>query len=37
MNQITLGFDPPYKKTHKEVLIDEKNVVVQWASVVALI
>ena len=37
MNQITLSLDPPYKKTRKKVFLDGKNIVLQRASMVALI
>jgi transposase, IS5 family len=37
MNQITFGLDPLPKKTRKEVFLDEMNLVVPWAELVALI
>jgi transposase, IS5 family len=37
MNQITFGLDPLPKKTRKEVFLDEMNLVVPWAALVALI
>ncbi len=37
MTQMTFGLDPLPKKTRKEVFLDEMNVVVPWAELVALI
>jgi len=37
MDQITLGLDPPSKKTRKEVFLDEMNLVVPWPALIALI
>lgn len=37
MDQFTLGLDPLPKKTRKEVVLDEMNQVVSWATLVALI
>ena len=37
MDQMTFGLDPLPKKTRKEVFLDEMNLVVPWAALVALI
>ncbi len=37
MDQMTFGLDPLPKKTRKEVFLEEMNLVVPWAALVALI
>lgn len=37
MSQVPLGLDPLPKKTRKEVFLEEMNLVVSWAELVALI
>jgi IS5 family transposase len=37
MNQTSLGFDALHKKTHKEIFLQEMELVVPWAQLEALI